>query len=111
MVLVEVFQVGAVMHPVMGRCIKDKFEPGAQFIDGNGMDTELVDQAYVLHEQYPDRMKTHQGHPGPEEEGSRGIACPGLPEGSRQVIPFRGMMYYMRRPEPIHIMAYAMEPV
>ena len=78
MVLVQVFQITSVMYPVVGRGIEEKFNKPWAVTNGFSMNPELVNQTDLLHEQYPNGMKTEQGQPGPENKGAGCISGPGL---------------------------------
>lgn len=110
-VLVQVLQIGCMMHTVMGGSIENKLNGAGQFADSLRMDPELVNKADGLHGHHHRRMEAKEGHPDPEKEGAGEVAGPVLPQGGGQVIFLRRMMYYMGSPEEADVMAEAVEPV
>ena len=110
-VLIEVFQVAAMVHPVVRGGIKNKFNRPGQQVNGFSMYPELVNKADLLHQHHHNGMKTHQGHPHPENKGAGEVARPGLAQGGTQVVMLRAMVYYMRSPEPAHIVRHIMKTV
>src|SRR5882757_5444051 len=59
MVLIQVLQVGAMVYPVMGGGVENKFNRPGQKPDRLCMDPELVDQADGLHRQYDNGVKAY----------------------------------------------------
>ena len=99
------------VYPMMGGGIENKFEPSRHFMDGLGMDPELIDQTDLLHEQNPQRVKTDQGHPSPKQKSTGGVSRPGLSQGCRQIIMKGGMMHHMASPKIVYMMASPVKPI
>ena len=84
-VLVQVLQIGCMMHTVMGGSIENKLNGAGQFADSLRMDPELVNKADGLHGHHHRRMEAKEGHPDPEKEGAGEVDRDRLLEG-RQIM-------------------------
>ena len=89
MVLVKVFEIAAMMHAVMGGRVENEFEPARHFMNGFGMDPELVDETDLLHEQYPDRVKPTSGIHAQKRKVPVRLPGPGLAQCSGEIISLR----------------------
>lgn len=58
---VEIFKIRPMVYPVVRRRVQKIFEGAWKLPDRFGVYPELIDQAHLLHEQYPYRMKPIRG--------------------------------------------------
>src|SRR5579859_7744563 len=92
-IFIQVFQVDAMVNPVVRWGIKNKFHGAGQAVDRFRVDPELVNEADGLHHQDDDGMEAGQRHPAPENKGACKVACPGLAQCGCQVISFGRVVY------------------
>src|ERR1700741_2286250 len=105
MVPVQVFDIGCMVYPVMGRSIEYQLYPPGQLINGLRMDPELVDETDGLHAHHHGRGEPQERHPDPEKESAGEIPGPVLPQRGGQVIFTGRVVHHMGGPEKTYGMA------
>src|SRR5690606_37072223 len=99
-ILVQVLWIGSMMHPVMRRCIENKFKPAGHFINRFGM-YPVLEQCYKpAHGRNNFRRNTHNGQRQKHPERKYAMK-PALAESYGQVIFLALVMHNMCPPHYI----------
>ena len=109
-ILVDVFRIGPVVHPMVEWRVEEPFEDRPHSVDGLRVDPDLVQEV-----ESEGRHKDLQGHPQycKWEVNHPGVhpAEPGLSQGDTEIVFLALMMDRVSCPEQIHPVADAVIPI